>query len=376
MTVRRALFLLGTTGSGGAENQCRYLLGAMHGRGIGVELAYFRRGPHHERFQALGIPLHDLGARASLSVDWPRRVLALKRLVAKRRPDLLHAWLYEAQLVALLATGARSSPAVVLAHRSSHVLPRYRRHIWALRLLRRRVDHVIANSTAGAELMAETIGIGRDRISVIANSIPADRVAPEVSSAAIRKHLGIDDSAPLLCSVGRIGHQRAKDYAALQAALERVWSALPTAEVLALGPAPAELEQEFGGSIGGRLHAIGWQANPADWMNAADLVVVHSRSEGYSNVACEALMLGKPVASTDTGGHTALVARTGGRVVPVGRGDLLGEAMLALLRNPPPPEAVAAIASDELSIDRGTDATLAIYDRVLSGTRASALLQP
>lgn len=368
MTVRRVLFLLGTTGSGGAENQCRYLLRALHRRDVGVELAYFRRGPHHDRFEAIGIPLHELGAHGPLTVDWPRRVRVLKRLIVKRRPDLLHAWLYEAQLVALLATRPRPTPPVVLAHRSSGVLPRYRRHLWALRMLRRRANHVIANSAAGADLIAGAVGVGRDRISVIANSIPAERVTPEVPSSAIREHLGIDESAPLLCSVGRIDQQRAKDYATLRAALEHVWTVLPDAEMLAVGPTPGELEHELAQPLDRRLHAMGWQANPADWMNAADIVVVHSRSEGYSNVACEALMLGKPVASTDTGGHTSLVARAGGQVVPVGRGDLLGEAMLALLRDPPRPEAVAAIASDELSIDRGADATLSIYNRVLTGT--------
>ena len=375
MTVERVLFLLGTTGSAGAENQCRYLLQALHRRGVDVELAYFRRGPHHARFEAIGIPLHDLGARARLSVDWPRRVLVLKRLLAERRPDVLYAWLYEAQLVALLAARARPTPALVLAHRSSGVLSRYRRHIWALRLLRGRADHVIANSAVGAGLIADAVGIGRDRISVVVNSIPAERVAPEVPSAAIRKHLGIDDSVPLLCSVGRIGHQRAKDYPALRAALEHVWTVLPSAELIALGPTPAELERELGGPVDRRFHVMGWQANPADWMNAADVVVVHSLSEGYSNVASEALMLGKPVASTDTGGHVSLVARAGGRVVPVGRGDLLGEAILALLRDPPGPEAVAAIARDELSIDRGADATLSIYERLLGGN-ASPVPQP
>jgi glycosyltransferase involved in cell wall biosynthesis len=368
------LFLLGTTGSGGAENQCRYLLRALHGRGVGVELAYFRRGPHHERFEEIGIPLHELGARAPLTVDWPRRVVALKRLIGRRRPDLLHAWLYEAQLVALFATQARPTPQVVLAQRSSGVLPRYRRHILALRLLRRRADHVIANSTAGADLIAGAVGIGRDRISVVANSIPPERVAPHAPSGAMRERAGIEASAPLVCSVGRIGHQRAKDYAVLRVALDRLWAVLPSAELIALGPTPAELERELG-PLDDRLHAIGWQPNPADWMNAADVVVVHSLSEGYSNVAGEALMLGKPVASTDTGGHVSLVARAGGRVVPVGRGDLLGEAILALLRDPPQPESVAATARDELSIDRGADATLSIYDRLLSGN-ASPALQP
>jgi glycosyltransferase involved in cell wall biosynthesis len=365
MKTSRVLFLLGTTGSGGAENQCRYLLGELHELGVAVELAYFRRGPHHERFEAIGIPLYELPARGRLSLDWPGRVLALRRLLARHPPDLLHAWLYEAQLIALLATVTRVTPAIVLAHRSSDVLPRYRRHIRVLRLLRWRADHVIANSKIGADFVAASVGIGLDRISVVSNGIPAERVAINLSATTIREQLGIGSTTPLVCSVGRIGHQRAKDYATLRTALEYLWAALPSVELLALGPRPAELERELGRSITRRVHAVGWQPNPADWMNAADVVVVHSRSEGYSNVAGEALMLGKPVASTDTGGHASLVARAGGRIVPVGRGDLLGEATLMLLRNPPPPGEVAHVAHEELSIHRSAEATLSVYARLL-----------
>ena len=112
-----------------------------------------------------------------------------------------------------------------------------------------------------------------------------------------------------------------------------------------------------------RVRALGWREHPADYLNAADLVAISSWTEGYSNVAAEALWLGRPVVTTDTGAHPALVRDCGGRVVPIRRPDLLGAAIVDLLGDPPAPEEVAATARAALGVDALVDATLAIYER-------------
>jgi glycosyltransferase involved in cell wall biosynthesis len=244
------------------------------------------------------------------------------------------------------------------------VLPGDRRHIAAVRLLRRRIDHAIANSDAGAEVLRARIGVDRDRISVISNGVPAERVAVRRSREAVRGTLGIDPAVPIICSVGRVDYQRAKDYATLMAAARVVVKQVPELQVLVVGPTKSELERELGVQLPPHVHVVGWQAQPTEWMNAADVVVVHSRTEGHSNVADEALMLGLPVATTDTGSHPPLVRQCGGRVAPVGRGDLLGSAIVDLLADPPSRDTVSQIARDALSITNVASALLDRYARL------------
>src|SRR3989440_1711341 len=318
----RVVFVLGETASGGAENQCRYLLEALRGRGLELELVYFRRGRQHERFEALGIPLHEVPARARLALDLHRRARYLRPLVRARDPDILHTWMYEAHQVALLAAGSRPRARMLLSHRSSGMVPGERRQIAALRLLRRRVDHIVANSGLGAEFIADRVGIPADRVSVIPNGIPADRVAVGRDRQAMRRELGIADDVPVVCSVGVID-RRGKDHSTVVAAMAEVWSALPRAELLMVGPPADQVERLLGTPLPPRVRALGWHPRPADLMNAADVVAVHSRTEGHSNVAGEGLMLGLPVATTDTGGHPPLVRNAGGRGGPLRRGALL-----------------------------------------------------
>lgn len=360
-------FVLGTTAAAGAENQCRYLLSGLHGRGVRVNLVCFRRGEAHQRFEELGIPIHVVDARLPLTLDWYRRAHRLRRLFAQAPPDILHTWLNEAHVVGLAA--ARSWPAtkVVLGQRHSGVVRRDRQDIVALRGLRTRIDHVVANSEAGAQTIAARVGIDQHRLSVISNGIPPGRVSVARGREAVREALGIALDAPVVCSVGRIDHEGAKDYPTLFAAMRRVWSELPDAAVIIVGPTAAQVEQTLGTKLPPRVHVLGWQPHPADWINAADVFAVHSRTEGYSNVAGEALMLGLPVATTDVGGHPPLVRRTGGRVAPPARGDLLGQAIVDLIHDPPPRAEAIRVAHEALSMKGVVSAYLRIYERLLAG---------
>lgn len=49
------------------------------GYGVRLEFVCFRAGRAHDRFEALGIPLHVLGARMPVTIDWYRRARHLRR---------------------------------------------------------------------------------------------------------------------------------------------------------------------------------------------------------------------------------------------------------------------------------------------------------
>jgi glycosyltransferase involved in cell wall biosynthesis len=273
--------------------------------------------------------------------------------------------LFEAHEVGLLAALQWPGTRVILAHRSGPGVPGTRRHLLALRPLRRRIDHVVANSSGGAKMMLG-IGLEAHRVSIIPNGLPTDRVRLGQSRASVRRDLGIGPDTPLMCAVSR--PDPSKDFPTLFAALARVRSVNPNGILILVGPTADHL-RKLGSALPPGALAIGFHPRPPEVMNASDVVVIASRTEGHSNVADEALMLGLPVATTDTGGHPALVAQSGGRVVPVGRGDLLGAAILKLLEAPPDRADVRAVAARRLDMTRVADATTALYGRVLAAPR-------
>lgn len=59
--------------------------------------------------------------------------------------------------------------------------------------------------------------------------------------------------------------------------------------------------------LSSRVHLMGWQGNPYQWMKHAALTVICSDSEGLSRVLVESLAVGTPVISTDAGGNRELM---------------------------------------------------------------------
>ncbi|MDM5129728.1 glycosyltransferase [Aeromonas piscicola] len=63
------------------------------------------------------------------------------------------------------------------------------------------------------------------------------------------------------------------------------------------------------------ISLLGHLAYPYQYIDAADFVISSSRSEGFSLVILEALLLGTPVIATKTAGSMELIARLGGGVL-------------------------------------------------------------
>src|SRR5204863_2751683 len=171
----------------------------------------------------------------------------------------------------------------------------------------------------------------------------------------VRRDFAIAPDAPLVVAVGRADHT--KDWPGLLEAMEVVWRDDEGCILILIGPTKEEMS-ELGVALPSRVKALGWQQNTADFMNAADVVAIPSWTEGNSNVAGEALRLGAPVVCTDTGAHPPIVAEAGGRVVPIRRPDLLGVALLDLLRDPSERAGVRAVASRRLSVEAAVEATV------------------
>jgi glycosyltransferase involved in cell wall biosynthesis len=355
------------THDAGAENQALYLLQelARHG-GMRLEVVYFGAGRAHERFGALGIPLRALPRRGRLAFDFPRRVRALRALYREDPPALLHSWLFEANAIALAAARGLRGTKVVIAQRSGTMERAMRGHLAVMRLLYRRADHAISNSREGAELLRE-LGLSADATTVVTQGVGDERLAVARDAAAVRTALGVPENAPLVVSVGR--GDDTKDFPTLFGALERLRQSRPDVHLALVGPAAGDI-RALGLELPAGAVAAGWQERPADFLAAGDVVAISSWTEGNSNVAAEALMLGRPVATTDTGDHPAVVAEAGGRVVPIRRPDLLAGAIGDLLDSPPTPESVRTAAAARLSVEAGVAATEAVYERLLGQPRA------
>jgi D-inositol-3-phosphate glycosyltransferase len=105
-------------------------------------------------------------------------------------------------------------------------------------------------------------------------------------------------------------------------------------------------------------------------MQAADLLVLPSRSEARGNVILEALACGTPVAAADVGGIPELMRPGHGRLFAPGQVQTLLRALLSLTDDPAGltqlgAAAVKFVESSGLSWQAHAAATLDVYQRLV-----------
>lgn len=312
-------------GRGGAESQLATLLCAgAPDMGRPVVISLLPGGAYRTSLESAGIPVHDLGAtRESPS---PLAVFRLARLIRRYRPNILHAWMYHAQLFATLALGVSGywrATRLIWGVRSSR--PDFACYGWSLQWVVRACGWlsswpvaVLFNSEAGIAAHHE-LGFRPRRIALIDNGIDTERFRPAPSDRShVRAELGIAPTVDLIAHIARVNPE--KDHATFLAAVRK----LDRAEAILIGPDTERLVTPS------NVHALGARDRVERLLAAADLIVSSSTSEGFSNVLAEGMAVGLPAVATDVGDSARIVGTTG-RIVPPRDPAALAEAMGSLL---------------------------------------------
>ena len=298
-------------------------------------------------------PLHRFLVQAALRA---------RREARAWRPDWVLAG---SGLTATLAWGAaRASGARAAAYVHGLDLsvahPVYRA-LWRPAL--RRMDRIIANSTATARL-ADGLGIAAQRISIVhpGTELPDfDQRARE----RFRQAHGIDPRAPVLLAVGRLTERKGLRQFVAEV-LPSIVREYPGVMFVVIGDAPTnalhaqvqspesirQAAREAG--VEGHLRLLGKvdEADLHDAYFAADLHVFPIRElpddiEGFGMVAVEAAAHGLATVAYACGGVVdALRDRTSGRLVTPGDTQGFADAVSRLLREPLAAGCVRSFAQD------------------------------
>jgi len=194
--------------------------------------------------------------------------------------------------------------------------------------------------------------MGHLPVTVIPNAIPVADFAPRDRLAA-RRELGLDSAAPIV-AFGAIGAQSDpnKGWDLLSAALGTVFSAVPELQALVFGGDSSG--SAASASVGLPIHAVGRVANASDLARvyaAADVFVVPSRMESFSQTAAEAQAVGIPVVGFAATGLLDVVddGVTGALVEPFDP-RALADGILRVLRADAAPRAAMGSAARERAV--------------------------
>lgn len=269
-------------------------------------------------------------------------VLRLRRLLARSRPDLVHAHgLRAGALAALALLPLRRRPALLVTVHNAATGGGLAGAVYGVleRIAARRADAV---SWVSGDLAARMRRLGaRDggRALVPAPAFPPPSAA-EV--AAVRRSLG-GAGRPVVLAVGRLAPQ--KGFPVLLAAAARWQDRVPRplTVIAGNGPLAGELRARAG-SAGLDIVFPGQRGDIPALLAAADVVAVPSHWEGQPLIVQEALRAGRPIVASRAGGIPGLTGEDGALLVPPGDAAALAAAVLAVLADPALAARLAAAA--------------------------------
>lgn len=320
----RILFVVTDLDLGGAEAQVVTLASGLAGRGHQVELvSLIDPVARTEQLGAAAVPWHSLGMKRGLPD--PRGLLKLRSIIRRFRPDVVHAHMVHANLLARLTRLLTRMPRLITT--AHNTIEGGRLLDLGYRLTDRLADLTTNVSDASVESFIKR-GLSRPgRITAVVNGLDLQPfIEAGAGRAARRLELGLDSFSWL--AIGRLVPE--KDFGNLLAAHRR----LPTGTRLLIVGSGPQLEQ-LQAQAGPGVEFLGRRDDIAGLMAAADGLVLSSLVEGLPMVLLEAAASRLPVVSTDVGGTSQIVRhKQTGLLVQSGDPEALARAMLLMMELP------------------------------------------
>ena len=378
----RVLYVIGSMGIGGAEQHLLNISRALAQRGFACEVfALDPEGPLRSRFEQAGVPV--IGVRLPA---WLQRCLPHPRLRARVRLSLAapylvwHYWHRQPHVGHFFLPAAYiiGGAAALLGPRMHRIMSRrslnlYQAHHGLLRKLEfwlhSKMDQVCGNSQAVIrDLQSE--GIDESRLRLIYNGIELDRFKTARPREQVRAELGIPASDLVFAMVANLipykGHaDLIQAFASIRTELPENWTCLCIGRDDGIGQALRAQAEAAG--IGEHLRFLGSRQDVPELLCAADVGVLCSHEEGFSNAVLEGMAAGLPMVVTGVGGNgEAVLDGSTGLVTPARQPESLGQALLRLALNPQERLAMgqrgAVRAQDTFSMKACVDQYVAMYE--------------
>lgn len=298
--------------------------------------------PHLALAEAQGceVPVHVVAKRSRLDVTV---VFRLARLLRRHRVELVHAFLFDAELASSLAARLAGVSAVLCSERGADYHVPWRHRI-AFRLTRWLSSGLVANSVAGKRFSMRLRGLPDRSVHVVYNGVDIERFAPR-PAAELRRSLGIGPDDHVVGMVATFRPQ--KNHPLFFQMAARILARHPDSWFVCVGSPfrggqqdsdtyhreMLELVDRLG--IGSRCLLLGARRDVAELYNVFDVAVLtSSKLEGTPNALLEAMASGVPVVATDIADNAIHVPDGEvGFIVPTGDAVALSDRVERLLLN-------------------------------------------
>ena len=294
-----------------------------------------------EKMKGIGVRVRtlDMGKK----VPNPLRVAHLARWIRASGPDVIHTWMYHANLVGTLAAHLAGDVPLVWGIHHNSLDPRVDRRRTMLvnracAVLSRKFPARIVCCSQAALRVHQNLGYAADKLEVVPNGFDLEQAKADPSARAwLRAELGVSSETLLIGIVARF-HPH-KDHRNFIRAAARVHEIDSDVHFVFCGMGIIWQNQQLAewidqASLRERCHLLGPRADVPRIFAGMDVAASASSSEAFPVVLGEAMACGIPCVVTDVGDSAMIVGKTGVVVSPGDAEALAGALQMLIAAGP------------------------------------------
>jgi len=376
----KVMHVITTLGSAGAETMLCRIASGMDGTRFENEIVSLTGVLDlAERMKAIGVRVRTLGMKTSLPN--PLLVMRLARWIRESKPNVIHTWMYHANLVGALAARLAGDVPVVWGIHHSVLDPRIdkRRTMLVNRacaFLSRKLPARIVCCSEASLRIHKKLSYADEKLEVVPNGFDLEQIKPDPAArASVREELAIPADALVIGIAARF-HPN-KDHHNFVRAAARLHKQMPEIHFLLCGlditwknlQLVRWIEEE---GIRDRCHLLGVRRDMPRLFASMDIATTASLSEAFPIAIGEAMACETPCVVTDVGDSALIVGETGIVVAP-GDPRALAEAWRKLVEAGPEVRYRLGMAArrrvqQNFALSKIVDCYQAIYTKLAAGT--------
>jgi glycosyltransferase involved in cell wall biosynthesis len=338
----KVMHIITTLGPAGAETMLSRIASGMDGARFENEVVSLTSILDlAESMRGIGVRVRTLAMKTS--APNPLLVMRLARWIRESKPDVIHTWMYHANLIGSLAARLAGNVPVVWGIHHSTFDPRVdkRRTMLVNRacaLLSRKFAARIVCCSEASLREHKKLSYAAEKLEVIPNGFDLEQIKPDPAArASIREELGLPAEAVLIGLAARF-HPH-KDHHNFVQAAARLHKQMPQIHFLLCGMDITRQNSELAGWIEAAAireccHLLGPRKDMSRIFAGLDIATTSSRSEAFPIAIGEAMACETPCVVTDVGDSALIVGETGA-LVPPGDPRALSEAWRKLIEAGP-----------------------------------------
>ncbi len=334
---------------GGIETRLVDLLPRLDRSRFDVQFVCIRRpGALAPLLEERGVPVHHSHYHSKLPFFLSARILA--RFLRRLRPDIVHCHGTVPMMVGTAAAHRAGVPVILGNCHNVGVFSR-RDEIHRERRLSALRDTTIHVSRSVYDDYLDKVRPHKRDGVILYNGVDVQRFAATPDPAVrarLTQELGLAGRRPVLIHVARLHRQKSHDV--LLDAFVRIRARHQGALLLLVGEGRnrGAIEENIGSlGLGDSVRLLGSREDVSDLYHLADVGVLPSAKEGFSNVVLETMAAGLPQVLTDVGGNGEAVGESGSAfIVPSGDAAAFADAVVRVLEEPQQARAMGKAAAE------------------------------